>query len=457
MAGNTMTLNFAGDATKLQRAAAQAVAATDATGDAARRAGQAYDDSAKQADKFTQRMGSLGAATSGATDAVDSLAGGAQALADTMDFQRSQAAKLARANQDVSQAYQDIRQSARDANQALINGKTAVLDEKEAKLDQKDALKEYNKAVKEHGKGSDEAARAQIALQRAGLAVEQAQEDGKQAVEDGKQAAEDAKTAQLDLNDAQKEANPSGLQKFADVAGVLSPLLSGLVAVISLATAAQWLWNTALLANPLTWIVLAIVAVVAGIVLLWKNSETFRNFWIATWNLIKGAASAVGSWFKDTLAPAIGRAWDWIKSKATALWDWLKAFPGRLKTSFVQLVSIISQPFRQAFNLISDYWNNTVGQLSWTVPDFVPFIGGNSVRAPRLPKFHTGGIVPGSPGQEVPIMAMAGERVSRPGSGGGDTLQVQVMLGREVLIEGIAKEVRRLGGNVQFVLGGANA
>jgi membrane protein implicated in regulation of membrane protease activity len=38
-----------------------------------------------------------------------------------------------------------------------------------------------------------------------------------------------------------------------------------------------------------------------------------------------------------------------------------------------------------------------------------------------LLKFHTGGIVPGSPGQEVPIMAQAGEIISQPGKSGGIT------------------------------------
>lgn len=49
--------------------------------------------------------------------------------------------------------------------------------------------------------------------------------------------------------------------------------------------------GTAILAsmttNPVGWIILAIVALIAVFVLLWKNSETFRNAMIATWEWIK--------------------------------------------------------------------------------------------------------------------------------------------------------------------------
>ncbi len=46
-------------------------------------------------------------------------------------------------------------------------------------------------------------------------------------------------------------------------------------------------------------------------------------------------------------------------------------------------------------------------------------IGGNTISVPHLPKFHTGGTVPGTPGQEVPILALAGETVTPAGGGGG--------------------------------------
>lgn len=64
-------------------------------------------------------------------------------------------------------------------------------------------------------------------------------------------------------------------------------------------TAAQWLLNAAMSANPISLIVIAIAALVAAFVVLWKKSEGFRNFWIGLWEGVKNAFSAVVDWFKE--------------------------------------------------------------------------------------------------------------------------------------------------------------
>ncbi|QIM22887.1 hypothetical protein G7075_20050 [Phycicoccus sp. HDW14] len=57
-------------------------------------------------------------------------------------------------------------------------------------------------------------------------------------------------------------------------------MLAG-AAATGIVTAAQWLWNAALTANPIGIVVVAIAALVAAIVLAWKNSETFRAIVLA--------------------------------------------------------------------------------------------------------------------------------------------------------------------------------
>jgi hypothetical protein len=460
MAGNAVTIDFAGDASKLQAAAKRATAATDDVAASAKDAGADYDKAGAASDKYGQKMGDLGSATTGAIDAIDSLSGGLQAAADIQDYARDRAQRLARANVDVMQATEDMAQATRDAKQAQIDSEQAALDLTQARLDEKTALEEYNKAVKEHGKNSDEAKQAQIDLKQAGIDVKQALEDQEQATRDASQANIDAKTAQVDLNDAMHEANPPELQEWADMIGLVTPLLSAVVGVLGLVTAAQWLWNSALFASPLTWIVLAIAAVIAIIVLIATKTTWFQDLWRVTWGGIKDAASAVGSWFKDVLWKKwIVGAWDGIVNAGKNAWNWMKELPGKIKSSFSRITDFLFSPFRAAFNKISTAWNNTVGNLSWTVPGWVPGVGGNSISAPRLPTFHSGGRVPGAPGQEVPIMALAGETVLPPGrSGGGDII---IRSGGtqldDLLVEVLSRSIGRRGGNVQLVLGGRNA
>lgn len=487
MAGNTVSLEFAGDASKLQQAARRASASVEEVGQAAQSAGQQAQDGAAGTNRLTDRLGSLGAAVGGATDAIDSFGSGMQALADIQDFSRAKAARLARAELDVEQAMADgrqatidlkqarvdLRQANEDASQAGLDLKQSQIDQKQAVLDAKTAQDDYNKAVKEHGKGSAEAQQAAIDLtqanqdlaqadadaRQASIDLEQAKTDQTQAVEDASQANIDAKESQLNLNDALHEANPSAMQSIADVIGVVTPLLSAIVGVMGLVTAAQWLWNSALLASPLTWIVLAVAAVIAIIVVIATKTTWFQQLWSAAWGGIKAAASAVSGWFTGTLVPALSGAWDTITGAGKKAWDWLKSLPGKVAGAFSGIGEAIAGPFRSAFNAVARAWNGSVGSLSWTVPDWIPGVGGSHISAPRLPTYHTGGKIPGMPGQEVPIMALAGERVLAAGTGGtGEPVRVTVMIDSSVLVDAVADGVARRGGRgpngVQFVLGG---
>lgn len=64
-------------------------------------------------------------------------------------------------------------------------------------------------------------------------------------------------------------------------------------------TAAQWLMNAAMSANPIGLVVAAIAALVAAFVVLWNKSEGFRNFWIGLWEGIKNAVGVVVDWIKE--------------------------------------------------------------------------------------------------------------------------------------------------------------
>ena len=190
-------------------------------------------------------------------------------------------------------------------------------------------------------------------------------------------------------------------------------------------SAAQWLMNASLWASPVTWIVVGILLLIGVIILIATKTTWFQRAWKA--------------------------AWGWIKSAASNTWEFIKKIPGWIGTAFSKISGAISGPFKAAFNAISRAWNSTVGQLSWSVPGWVPFIGGNTISVPNLPTFHAGGRVPGAPGQNVLAMLQAGETVSSAaGASGGRDEWIRVDLGElgAALLEPIARAVQRRGGSV---------
>ena len=413
---NTMTLEFAGDADKLKKASKQATAAVDDVAAAARDADKNFRDSGAEAERYGKQLGNIGEATTGAIDAIGAMGEGMQALADIQDAARQKAARLAQASNDVAQAQEDMAQATRDAKQAQIDSSQAAVDLEQAQLDQKTALDEYNAAVKEHGKNSDEARQAQIDLKQAGIDVRQAHEDAAQATRDANQANIDARQGQLDLNEAMHEANPPQLQQWADQVNMIAPLLSALVGVVGLVTAAQWAWNAAQLASPTTWIILAILALIAVIVLIATKTDWFQRAWKASWN--------------------------WIKMAASNTWDFLKKIPGWLGKAFSAVADFLTAPFRRAFNGIRNLWNSTIGGFSFSIPGWVPGIGGNSI---TIPRFHSGiDSVPGPAGSEMLAILHAGERVIPAGAGaGGDMVHVVLMVDSGVLADAVVKGTRR--------------
>jgi hypothetical protein len=187
----------------------------------------------------------------------------------------------------------------------------------------------------------------------------------------------------------------------------------------------QWLLNAALLANPIVLIVAGIVLLIGVIILIAKKTDWFSKAW--------------------------GAAWGWIKKAASNVWDWLKKVPGWIGTAFSKVADFITAPFKAAFNFIARAWNATVGGLSFTVPSWIPGIGGKGFSMPHIPTFHAGGVVPGVPGTPTVALLQAGERVgSVASSGSGGEQWVRVDLGDlgDALLQPIAKAVSRRGGQV---------
>ena len=108
-------------------------------------------------------------------------------------------------------------------------------------------------------------------------------------------------------------------------------------------TAAQWLMNAAMAANPIGLIIAAIVALVAAFVVLWNKSEGFRNFWINLWENIKSACS---------------EAWEAISGFFTAAWDKIQEIWGGITEWF----SNLWQSIKDIFSTIATWIDENVFQ-----------------------------------------------------------------------------------------------
>lgn len=200
------------------------------------------------------------------------------------------------------------------------------------------------------------------------------------------------------LNNALGTATP--LLEGMNAAAVLASAGANAIAFASkAAAAAQRLWNLAMTANPIGLIVVAVGALVAGIIYAYQHSERFRAIVDAAWKAIKIAAEAVVKWFMDTAWPmlkrvweGIGDGWNWLVTKAGEVWtgvrekftavvNFVKGLPGAITNAAKGMWDGLKNGLVAVLNWIGDKWNAVADTLSIEV-------GGTKISAiPHMPKF----------------------------------------------------------------------
>lgn len=156
---------------------------------------------------------------------------------------------------------------------------------------------------------------------------------------------------------------------------IFGPLIKGL----KMAAGAFKAFSMALLTNPIFLIIAAIVALVVGLVLLYKKNETFRNAVNKVWASIKAAIAAVADWVTGTLVPSLQNAWNAIVSgvKAVgsgmaAVWNGIKAVVGAIFSAIATVirtyVNIWKAVITTVLGAIGAAWNAFWGTFGGTSP-----------------------------------------------------------------------------------------
>lgn len=178
-------------------------------------------------------------------------------------------------------------------------------------------------------------------------------------------------------------------------------MIAGAVATNAMAIA-QGALNIAMRLNPIGLVITAIALLVAGFIIAYKKSDTFRA-------IVQSAMRGVVT------------AFNWVVTAGGKVWDFFKFIGPRIGGALKSVAGVITAPFRAAFAAVRSAWNNTIGGKGFDIPSWVPEIGGKSF---RIPYFHTGGVVSGGLGSETMAVLKAGERVTGGRNGGGDGVLV---------------------------------
>lgn len=128
--------------------------------------------------------------------------------------------------------------------------------------------------------------------------------------------------------------------------------------------AAVVLFNAALRANPIGFVISLLAGLVAGFVYLWNNNKGFRDFWLKMWEKVKSACSS---------------AITGIKNK----FNELKNAAGKIKTWFEDIRKSISDKIESA--------GKSVGKVVDKIKGFFPLKVGKIFSNLKIPKISVSG------------------------------------------------------------------
>ena len=131
--------------------------------------------------------------------------------------------------------------------------------------------------------------------------------------------------------------------KLISSIGTIMTIVPKVVSAFKAIKTAMAALNTVMLANPISLVIIAIVALVAIFVVLWNKCEWFRNFWIGLWEKIKNAVSQAVENIKkflDNMKTVI----DGVKNNISIFFENIKNFISQVANNiknFIESVKLV--------------------------------------------------------------------------------------------------------------------
>ena len=150
-------------------------------------------------------------------------------------------------------------------------------------------------------------------------------------------------------------------QTAVDVLTGIALAIGTLVTVWKLWNVAIGIWNALLAVNPLTWIIAAIAAVVAAVVLCITYWDKIKETIGAVWDWICDLFKSVGDWiWTNMLEPIVNffkSAWDTIKNIWSAVTGFFKGIWDGIKNIFNAVVDYFKKQFLAAWTGVKIVWS----------------------------------------------------------------------------------------------------
>lgn len=164
----------------------------------------------------------------------------------------------------------------------------------------------------------------------------------------------------------------TGIVQVASGAKTATEAFGALAESSKLAAVAQWAFNSSILSNPITWVVVGIAAVVAGLALFFTRTKTGQQIWANFVNWLKDAWqtlvqvaqtvwNAIVQAFSSSVS-AVKSAWSGITSFFTGLWQGIVQIAqtvwNGLVAFFNPLVNTIATIWRGLTTIVNNVWHS---------------------------------------------------------------------------------------------------